>query len=278
MTLLERIFISKPIKKFRRLSKRNKILKSINRENYKEVYFLVSYPKSGNTWLRTILANLLIKNNDEISLKNVGEFIPDTYSEKQLKLAREKESQFRRLEKQIFKSHDPYYRNYKNSKVIYLIRNGQDAIYSYYHYLCARREIHPSIESIIDGSEAGSMGKWSDHVCGWLEADSKNILVVKYEDLKIQPFTEVNRIVEFIQLEVNEHDILIAIEKSNFEEMKKKESELGYYNDTRNEKGKKMPFVRKGEIGGGMKSFNDNQDRYYFEHNLIGEKLFNRLP
>src|SRR5215467_8232007 len=38
--------------------------------------FLVSYPKSGNTWTRFLIANLL-HPNDSVTLANLNQIIPD---------------------------------------------------------------------------------------------------------------------------------------------------------------------------------------------------------
>ena len=41
--------------------------------------FLISYPKSGNTWLRFLLANLLCPDGQQVRLANLDQHVPDVY-------------------------------------------------------------------------------------------------------------------------------------------------------------------------------------------------------
>src|ERR1019366_2584136 len=78
--------------------------------------FLVSYPKSGNTWTRFLLGNLL--NPDEgITFANVERKVPDIYAESKRTLKKAPRPR-------LIKSHecfDPRYR-----RVIYIVRDPRD--------------------------------------------------------------------------------------------------------------------------------------------------------
>ena len=61
--------------------------------------FLVSYPRSGNTWLRFLLANAL--RPEQATFTTVGEVVPDIYDETDREL-------LRRPSPRILKSHEPF--------------------------------------------------------------------------------------------------------------------------------------------------------------------------
>src|SRR6476660_6161204 len=98
--------------------------------------FLVSYPKSGNTWTRFLIANLAYpeKNPD---FSNINELIPDPEA-----------MSMRDLEKlagqRILKSHQYFDPRYQ--KVMYVVRDPRDVVLSEYHFDIKRRVItedHP---------------------------------------------------------------------------------------------------------------------------------------
>ena len=100
--------------------------------------------------MRTLLANLLKERDEEISLINIGDYIPDTYIEAQMSQVLNENSLFNQLPFQFLKTHDPYLPFYKNKKVIYIIRDGRDALNSYYYYLNARLEKPITVCEIIN--------------------------------------------------------------------------------------------------------------------------------
>src|SRR5467141_466425 len=86
--------------------------------------FLVSYPKSGNTWTRFLVANLVYpeKNPD---FSNINELIPDPE-------AMHKRDLERAARPRLIKSHqyfDPRY-----PKVIYIVRDPRDVVLSEYYF------------------------------------------------------------------------------------------------------------------------------------------------
>src|SRR5499427_3424325 len=89
---------------------------------YPDDVFLVSYPRSGNTWTRFLLGNLIYQD-EPITFKNIESRIPSIYiySDRQLlSLPR------------IFKSHDCFDPRYRT--VIYIVRDPRDVTVSAFHY------------------------------------------------------------------------------------------------------------------------------------------------
>src|SRR2546423_7743737 len=87
--------------------------------------FLVSYPRSGNTWLRFLVANAL-RPEEQATFATVGDVVPDIYDVTNRDL-------LRLPDPRILKSHEPVDERYR--RVAYLVRNPADVALSYYHYL-----------------------------------------------------------------------------------------------------------------------------------------------
>src|SRR5207253_5494584 len=91
---------------------------------YPDDVFLVSYPRSGNTWTRFLIGNLL-SINEPVNFANIESKIPEIYNNPNRKL--------RRLPRpRIIKSHEVFDPRYK--KVIYIVRDPRDVAVSYYHW------------------------------------------------------------------------------------------------------------------------------------------------
>src|SRR5437870_7388500 len=93
--------------------------------------FLVSYPRSGNTWTRFLIGNLL-DQEDPITFANIESRIPEIYFFPDKVL--------RRLpRRRILKSHEYFDHRYK--RVVYIVRDPRDVATSMYHYSIKRRNI-----------------------------------------------------------------------------------------------------------------------------------------
>ncbi len=91
--------------------------------------FIVSYPRSGNSWLLHLLMGIAYDVNPEsIRYRLVRELIPDVHLKRYYK---------RYCHPMFFNSHYLSVPEYK--RVIYLVRDGRDVMTSYYHYYSACR-------------------------------------------------------------------------------------------------------------------------------------------
>jgi hypothetical protein len=245
--------------------------------------FLVSYPKSGNTWTRFLLGNLL--NPDEgITFANVERKVPDIYAESKSTLKKAPRPR-------LIKSHecfDPRYR-----RVIYIVRDPRDVAVSAYHYDRKGRNIpdgFPLEEYVTTrfmktdeyfgswGEHAGSwlvnsnnilqmsrlkdgflgtMGSWGDNVMSWVGArgHDREFLLVRYEDLLEDTRREMMRISEFLGLaHISAEQIDKAVELSSAENMRKLEAAQNDQWITTKESRKDIPFVRSAKSGQWQKS------------------------
>jgi estrone sulfotransferase len=184
---------------------------------YPDDVLIVSYPKSGNTWLRFLLANLLKLPGDEIDFHTVHKYIPEAGKEKDdfVELSRPR----------IIKSHACKASEYP--RVVYLIRDGRDVYVSYYFHRLKQLPPDTTFRKFLERQDHYP-GTWGEHVESWLFRGSHpNMLIVRYEDLCSDCFIQLKRIVGFIGLELTERQLKIAIDNSSFEKMRRIELERG---------------------------------------------------
>jgi len=209
--------------------------------------FLVSFPKSGNTWTRFLLANLRFPD-EPATWANIDRLIPDpTGTAKRV---------FDRIPRpRIIKSHECFDPRYP--RVIYIVRDPRDVVVSQYHY-------HRKIRKIEDGSpiekfvarflagETCPHGSWGQNVATWLytsEGDPR-FLLLRYEDLIANTARELGKVVDFLHLSAGPAQIAQAVERSSADRMRKLEQQQpdkhGLFKGSRRD----LSFVRAASSGG----------------------------
>jgi hypothetical protein len=210
--------------------------------------FLTSYPRSGNTWSRFLIGNL-IHQDEPVSFLNVERLVPDMYKTADWSL--------RRLPRpRLMKSHecfDPRYR-----KVIYVVRDPRDVAVSNYHWEMKLRSVpegYPIEKFVPRWMEPQfwlRIGSWSEHVQSWMSTrqDNKNFLLLRYEDLKQDPQRELARVAHFLGIAATTERLNRAVDLSSAVHMRKLESTQGkkWVATTRTRQDK--PFVRDATSGG----------------------------
>ncbi len=209
--------------------------------------FLVSYPKSGNTWLRYILATA-IKGRSDLSFEELEKIVPDVY------VSKTKINSFKG--QRIIKSHDALFDHLPS--VIYIYRDYRDVLVSYYHYAINAKEFTGTLKEFIRSKlPIKFFGSWADHVKGAFEAKKKGkrILILSYEDMLQNPELNISKILNFTQLKSVLTSKQIA-EMCNFSTLQKNEKEKGSYF------GSDALFFRKGESGKGAAGFDEEDINY----------------
>lgn len=215
--------------------------------------FLVSYPRSGNTWTRFLVSNLIFPNKPT-TFANVESRIPEIYfnpDRVMRQLARPR----------ILKSHECFQPHYP--RVIYIARDPRDVAVSFYHHNVKWGNIEEDypIEAFVPRFIAADFdsrwGSWFDNVKSWtaMREGRKEFLFLRYEDMKRDPAGELGRIADFLRAcRFREFDstpaaLARAVELSSPERMRKLEKEnAGQWvltRDTRHDK----PFVRTATSG-----------------------------
>ncbi|MEM9905388.1 MAG: sulfotransferase domain-containing protein [Cyanobacteria bacterium P01_D01_bin.44] len=210
--------------------------------------YLVSYPKSGNTWLRFLIANLLARNPKEVSLSGLEKVVPDVYRNTNEELALLPRPR-------VLKSHESFAPKYK--KVIYVVRDPRDVAVSYYHHLIKSRKIEEGyplqdwIEEFVQGRYVPQFGTWKQNVGSWVGArqGDEDFLLISYEQLLDNGLEVLKRISAFLELKVSIEKIKEAILLSSADRMRKIEAQENWQpslGDMRSDK----RFVRSAKSGG----------------------------
>lgn len=159
--------------------------------------FIVSYPRSGNNWTRFLIGNL-IRPDDPVTFANLERRVPEIYFNPDRRL--------RALPRpRVFKSHEAFEPHYPHTLCV--VRDPRDVVVSNYHHnqkagnISADCKIEDFVPMFLAGEFDKKCGTWGDHVTSWLATrkDHSGFLLVRYEDLKADPLTELSRISRFLE-------------------------------------------------------------------------------
>lgn len=206
--------------------------------------YLVSYPKSGNTWVRFLIGNYI--TNGQVDFSNDYSLLPDIhFNPEQIKNVS--------FSPRIIKSHFQYTKDYK--RIIYIVRDGRQVALSLYYYLLSKNKISGlSFSEFLNahfytGDNVFGLGKWNSHVLSWLKKNEvSSILLIKYEDLHSDTKNQLIKILSFIGIFISEDLLKLAIEKSSFISMKSsEENNKEIVKKTHNFSDSSYGFVREGK-------------------------------
>lgn len=203
--------------------------------------FLVSYPRSGSSWLRLMLARLAW--DVEPDFDSIQHLFPD--------VGRHLSSPRTRAGARLIKSHErPHVAyNHRYRRVLYLVRDGRDVAVSYYYYLQSRGRLPegagfaPFLDAFCQGRLDG-YGAWHDHVTDWLETTA-DLCLIRYEDLKADPEAQLKRAAEFLHLPSD--NLAEAVRHNSLARMKDQERTSKFM---QSRTVVSIPVVRAGEVGG----------------------------
>jgi hypothetical protein len=211
--------------------------------------FLVSYPRSGNTWTRFLIANLVYPS-ENVSFTNIEHLIPDTSSQSNRALKRTPRPR-------IIKSHQYFDHRYR--KIIYIVRDPRDVALSMYDFQRKYRQIpddYPlerEVDNFVRGNLVGAdWGTWEENVASWIytRGKSSDFLLLRYEDMIADTARELARIADHLGIEASAERLQIAIERSSADRMREMEkNEENQWVATKKHR-KDIPFVRVAKAGG----------------------------
>ena len=202
------------------------------------IIWLASYPKSGNTWLRFFIISLLLKDNNEISLKHLEGIkqFPTNYHYKNFKITRadlgnlnevckywidaqkfinsDKKIRFFKTHNALFKLDNNIFTNEENTLgVIHIVRDPRNVLTSvnnHFHHKTfeeSKNFIMDDRKGIFNKSKIEKeniftlpqvIGSWRTHYQSW-KLIKKNYLLVKYENLIDNPEFEFKKIANYLE-------------------------------------------------------------------------------
>jgi hypothetical protein len=230
--------------------------------------FLASFERSGNTWLRFVLMEVLTKG--EAGFLNVNQILPELGTHVPMKPALPNGGR-------LIKTHHMYRPVYK--RAIYLMRDLRDVMLSnwardkemgFSQYFDQGRGMDGYIENFLKG-KVTRFGSWQAHIESWLEcplAKNGNLLVVRYEDLRKDTETGLTEMLEFLGIPADAERVRKAVENNSLRAMREKEEKAKKSGATlgkgtllrkHNLDREDARFVRSGSMGGWREKLSQTQ-------------------
>ena len=247
------------------------------------IIWISSYPKSGNTYIRSFLAAYYYSNNGKFQfddLLKMEQFPNLKYSKFKTKSMEETSKNWIYNQKSFFdkkklnfvKTHNTLV-EYKGNKfttknetlaAIYIVRDPRNLITSFVnHYSLTYEEAinfmidenSSLIEKTADGDHSSFtyINTWSNHYKSWKNNKEFKTLFIKYEDLENKKEDTFLNIINFLNNVKNNSEIIDdkkfknSIKSTNFVNLKNKEKNEGFYESVVSKKtGKKINFFNLG--------------------------------
>ncbi|HXR16855.1 MAG TPA: sulfotransferase domain-containing protein [Terriglobales bacterium] len=182
--------------------------------------FFGSYPRSGSTWSRFTLYEVL--TGRDAGFDAVNATLRGVH----------------RLERgipvlpaggRLLGSHEQYRKEYK--RAVYLVRDARDVVLSEYSYLKAMDFFRGDFDQFVAGfvgaeSRINGFGPWQRHVTSWLDspiAGTPNLLLVRFEDLRGNPEKSFEQISDFLGVKTTREAVQQAVANNSLKRMREKE-------------------------------------------------------
>jgi aryl sulfotransferase len=238
--------------------------------------WLASYPKSGNTWMRVLLANLRADTALPVGINNLAEPFtligswrfaddllvdPDLLDDQDLERLRPLQCDFvaPRVTTPFFcKTHDRFFGRSRQPLLgtrawgaVYMVRDPRDVAVSMRHH--SGMSLDATIAAMHDSDFYLSsrlqlrsrVGDWAGHVSEWTGQNFLRTKVVRYEDLRVDTAGVVKDIVSFLGGRATDEDIHRAVAYSSLNELQQQEATKGFR--------ERLPgqdrFFRSGRVG-----------------------------
>ncbi|WP_420345860.1 sulfotransferase domain-containing protein [Pelagibius sp.] len=272
------------------------------------ILWLASYPKSGNTWMRVFLANLILNEPEPLPLARINEVCssepnevwfrpftkdpPGALPNKKIAALRVRaQDRAASINTNIMpmKTHSFLGKDYGHPTisvkasvgVIYIVRDPRDvAISAADHYGLS---IDQTIEMMADASARGRpmagttvyerMSSWSDHVKSWTKWRHTPLFVLRYEDMLTDPLGQLGGLARKLGISNDDERIARAVTFSSFKALQAQEQATGFIEKSVNSE----RFFRSGRAGSWRETLTANQAAAIERHHVVQMKRFGYL-
>lgn len=230
--------------------------------------WVASFPKSGSTWLRYILAHLLFDPGERKEL--IREMVPNMHDWRG-NLKHQWQDAYP-IKTHLTKHNLP--RRMHSHSAVHVYRNPMDIVDSTVSYMRPRNEAER--ENIIGqfckngtiepwGRRLG-YDSWENNYNSWMQhGDDFPVLNLRYEDMLDDVETAIRAIADHLAVEADDEKIAYVIEETTFARMKKEEDQevsgerAGVFSDEHIYHKENFRFMRSGKKGGYQENLTDDE-------------------
>ncbi|MEM6678710.1 MAG: sulfotransferase domain-containing protein [Pseudomonadota bacterium] len=248
-------------------------------QDLRRIIWIASFPKSGNTWLRTFLAKVLVPDNVEIDINSLRRFTTadvrqdffDRASGRNPFVAEDFDDWLRTRQKALaliaaskpgmhfVKTHSrleaigklPLIPPRVTAGALYVLRNPFDVAQSYARHLgldldrTIEMMMNPKALNASDTRIFEVIGRWDEHIDTWLKPPGLMRHVMRYEDMHADPHGTFTTLLSFMKADVPAERVARALEETSFDALKSQEEKTGFIERP----GHMKAFFAKGRAG-----------------------------
>jgi len=260
------------------------------------IVWISSYPKSGNTWVRALLSSYIYSENGSFDfhyLNKINQFPKEDYFtqfSKNFDSIKEvskywiaAQNDINKKNKTIFfKTHsanciiddNPFTNKENTLGIIYIVRDPRNIITSLanhyeisldeaYNFFTNERKYIVQKRLKPTMANAQVIGSWRHHYLSWKHINFAPMKIIKYEDLNNNAYDTFISILKFLnqfmKIKIDENKIKNTLQSCNFEVLKRKEKEEGFFESPLSKvKNKKISFFHLGKKNNWKNTLDNN--------------------
>jgi hypothetical protein len=229
--------------------------------NQRRIIWLASFPKSGNTWVRSFLANYFQPPGRTLDINSLRQFTTADVRQDFFDKAAGRPYRGKTIEEwiavrpkalRLIAASKPGHHFVKThcqvgkvngvdlimpevtAAAIYIIRNPFDVAPSYARHMSL--EMDAVIDRMTNGlathaNPNGIMevtGRWDDHIYNWTKAPGLPVHVMRYEDMLANAAKAYRALFGFLRVPVDKAKMRRTLEATSFQALQKQERESGF--------------------------------------------------
>lgn len=259
------------------------------------IIWIASYPKSGNTWVRTFISTYYFSTENKFNFKflkyirqfphekffgnkihNINSAI-ENWDNAQKEINKDGNTKFLKTHSALAKINNfPFTSKQNTIASIYIVRDPRNIITSISnHYSLdfdeAIKFMTNKKKFLINNQDINNFGNftflnsWAEHYKSWLNNKEFETLCIKYEDLQANSIVYFKQIIQFINRvlkrneEIDEERVKEIVKSISFDVLSKKEQNEGFPEAVKIDGNKRKKFFYLGKKNNWRKIFNSRQ-------------------
>jgi hypothetical protein len=226
------------------------------------IIWLASYPKSGNTWVRAFLHNLMRDPAQAYDINRLSDLtagdsqiawyrgldpsLGDAYLDERVRTLRplvhraiaaaSPDTVFAKTHNALLEEEgQPLVALEVTAGAVYIVRNPLDVAISFSHHNAASIDdiiafmATPAARSVSNAVNVYEVyGSWSEHVASWTATHNPRLHIMRYEDMLANPARSFAALVAFLGIAAPRQRIAKAIRLSSFAVLREQERRHGF--------------------------------------------------